>query len=189
LAEIEKTHPIPNRKLVHKSSHDLESRLQDMTKNNQQSHHISSGSSSSHVSKSSNSKDELGNPWNKQGNIAKDRPAHRPSVVHKSQPQATDPPFHHWREFVDNNPKYGKAKLATEKPTTKTTHKMKSTKPFHQWREFLDNNSKYTHKPKPNHPTNPQLTPKTKPANGKFLLICIYLMYMCLSFVLNSLYY
>lgn len=62
--------------------------------------------------------------------------------------KVTDPPFHEWREFIDNNPKYAKHK-ATKKPTLKPTT-------FHQWREFIDNNPKYARpatKPKTPKPT------------------------------------
>ncbi|XP_032241087.1 uncharacterized protein LOC5515582 [Nematostella vectensis] len=60
------------------------------------------------------------------------------------QPQQTEEPFHQWREFLDNNPKYGKVKKVTEKPkpVPKPTQK-----------------PKHTAKPK----THPIVHPKTHP--------------------------
>lgn len=71
----------------------------------------------------------------------------------KARKKETDPPFHEWRKFIDNNPKYGKANLATEKPTAKPTT-------FHHWREFIDNNPKYTKPPVKTKNTR-KPTPKT----------------------------
>ncbi|KXJ12632.1 uncharacterized protein LOC110241821 [Exaiptasia diaphana] len=74
--------------------------------------------------------------------------------------KVTDPPLHEWRDFIDNNPKYAKPKLATKKPTRKPTT-------FHQWREFIDNNPKYTRPqtkpktPKPTQTTTERTTEKT----------------------------
>lgn len=132
------------------------------------------------MSSARKNKDQNRDSWNNQGgdDSKLQEPAHtsRASSPHKKQkPVPTDPPFHEWRKFIDNNPDYPPVKLVTEKPTPKPTPKRtikpkptkkESTKPFHHWREFIDNNPKYDKNiktTKTQHPTKPHINSKTKP--------------------------